>query len=202
MISINLRKACNPAGRIGATGTGFIMIKQRLKRLVLPSIALSGILFVTGIAAAPAASAAVVIGVCTIKANDPHPSTHVNGTINGTGTVSCSVTMDEIYLKVKLERSTGTVVDGTTDDYFNTAYESGNASTSCANAGTWRTRVEYALRAPAGYSPAYSANNFASPWKAVACGAARVAPDSAVLGDDSGYYEETFEVTVPASVLK
>ena len=179
------------------------ILKRGTKRLALSSAALAGLFLLTGIVAAPAAQA-VVVGVCTIKANDPHPSTHVTGTINATGTVSCSVLMDEIYIKVSLERSNGTVVPGNTQDVYNTSYQMSNASTSCANAGTWRTRVQYALYAPAGYNPQHSASNFASPWKSVACGVARIAPDQSVAGDSSGTYdyEQTFEITVPASALK
>jgi len=172
----------------------------RARRIVFSTLVLSGLIAVSGMAAPPAAQA-VVVSVCTIKANDPHPSAHVSGNINATGTVSCTVSMAEIYLRVKLERGNGTVITGTTNDRFNTAYESGNAATSCANSGTWRTRVEYALTFPAGYNPQYHSNNFASPWKAVACGNARLGLDPLVAGDDSGYYEETFTVTLPAAAL-
>jgi len=147
-----------------------------------------------GLLAAPAQ--ALVIGVCTIKANLPHGSHHVGGTINGTGTVNCNVVMSEIYLKVSIEKSTGTVVNGEPDDYFNTAYESGNAATSCSDSGTWRTRSAYALRAPAGYNPSYASGSVVSAWTSVVCGAARVAPNGKTETPEP-YVETTVVITVP-----
>jgi hypothetical protein len=128
---------------------------------------------------------AVVVGVSTIKANDPHPSGHVAGTINAVWTVSCSMVMDEIYIQTYLEKSTGGVWVGAASDYFNTSYESSNAVASRSNGpGVFRTRVSYAIDAPPGINPAYHANTIYSPWKSVACGAA-----SRLASADQGFTE-------------
>ena len=149
----------------------------------------------TSLVVAPTANAAsnVVVGLCTIKSNNPHGSEHVKGTINATGTISCSMKMTEMYIHVKIERSDGLIVSGGTDDRFNADYLMENAATPCSNSGTWRSRVEYAIEAPAGVSPAYTANNITSPWYPVACGVAKRAPIE---------LEQVVEITVPASSLK
>jgi hypothetical protein len=162
----------------------------------ISSAALTLLILLGGSVLAPPAQAAVVVGVCTIKANLTHGSVHVSGTINGTGSVSCDIVMEEIYLKVSIEKSNGTIVNGTVDDYFNTAYENGNAATSCSNAGTWRTRSSYALRAPAGYNPSYASGTTYSAWSNVVCGASRIAPDGAVETPEP-YVETTVEITAP-----
>lgn len=142
-------QSCEPTAQRGARGT-----------------------VITGVSAAAPANA-VVVGVCTIKANNPHPSSHFSGTINAVGTISCTIVMDEIYLGIYLEKATGATWSSYPFyDAFNTSSASENASTSCSQGpGTFRTRASYVLRAPAGYSPAYSANTIYSPWITdVACG--------------------------------
>ena len=140
--------------------------RRRLWTMLVSILVVGSSVFVV----APPANA-VVVGVCTIKANNPHPSTHVNGTINAVGTVSCSVVMAEIYIKTTLEKATGSTWAGNTQDWYNVSSLQSNASTLCSQGpGTFRTRVSYVLRAPAGYSPAYSANTIYSPWTSVACG--------------------------------
>lgn len=177
--------------RIGVDDWGETMINTVGPRRATLTSMLAGMLLVSTVATAPSADA-VVVGVCTIKVNDPHGSVHVQGTINATGTVSCTMTMDEIYVRVQLERADGMIVRGRTKDYFNTAYQKANAATSCSNSGTWRARVHYVLRAPAGVNPSYAANNFASPWKSVACGLSTPPMDSSVN-------EQKIKITVPAA---
>lgn len=48
----------------------------------------------TGLTVASAPANAVVVGACTIKANDPHGSIHVSGTINSEGTLKCTIGMN------------------------------------------------------------------------------------------------------------
>lgn len=141
-----------------------------------------GLLVAGGSVAVAAPANAVVVGVCTIKANNPHPSTHVNGTINAQGTASCTVVMNEICIRAVLERADGASWAGTTSDLFGATQTQANAATSCANGGggqLFRLRISYVLRAPAGYNPAYSSNTIYSPWVGAKCGSAtRVAPVS------------------------
>ena len=127
---------------------------------------------------------AVVVGVCTIKANNPHGSSHVSGTVNAVGTVSCTLVMSEIYVFTTLEKSTGASWAGNNEDWFNSAAESSNAATSCSQApGVFRARVAYAIHAPAGVNPRSTANTLYSPWISVTCSTAQiVVPGAASAG--------------------
>ncbi|WP_222440395.1 hypothetical protein, partial [Arthrobacter alpinus] len=58
----------------------------------------------TGLTVVSAPANAVVVGACTMKANDPHASVHVSGTINSEGTLKCTIGMTEIYLRTYLEK--------------------------------------------------------------------------------------------------
>ncbi|WP_216364051.1 hypothetical protein, partial [Subtercola boreus] len=127
-----------------------------------------------GLGAAPANAA--TIGVCTIQAQNPHPSTHVNGTINGVGTVNCTSSVPEIYIYVVLQKSTGESWANPSRDYANTSSQQNNGASPCsAGPGIFRVETQYAITFPAGASPAYSAGAVDSPWMQVACGSARVA---------------------------
>jgi hypothetical protein len=86
--------------------------------------------------------------------------------------------MEEIYIETYLERSDGSSWPGDAEDWLNTTYESSNAAVNCsAGPGTFRTRVSYALTAPSGTNPRYTANTIYSPWISVACGVS-----SAIVG--------------------
>lgn len=135
---------------------------------------LSIVFALTGLTIASTPANAVVVGACTIKANDPHASTHVTGTINSEGTLKCTIGMTEIYLRAYLERSDGSSWGGNTeawlDSIANKTYKS-FANTSCSQSpGTFRTRVSYAFQSPPGVSPAYTSNIIYSPWFGLACG--------------------------------
>lgn len=146
-------------------------MKNTLRRRIFTSVML-GSLVATGSIAVAAPAQAITVGVCTMQAQDVHPSTHVSGTINGVGTASCSVVMDEIYVHTVLERADGATFPGNTNDVFNTNYQQSNAATPCSSAsgGNFRLRLSYVLRAPAGYSPSYSTNTIYSIWKDATCG--------------------------------
>lgn len=123
--------------------------------------------------AAPA-DAATVVGVCTITVGEPHASSHVSGTINSYGRLSCSIGMTEIYIRAYLEKSTGSSWGGNTESWLNTpagkTYSS-YAKTSCSQGpGTFRTRLSVAFTSPPGYNPSYHANTYYSVWRGVACG--------------------------------
>lgn len=152
----------------------------RTWRRVLAAVGVGALLTVGSVVTAAPANA-IVVGVCTMNAQNPHGSTHVAGTINTVGTASCSIVMSEIYVKAVLYRADGASWAGAASDYFNTNYEQSNAATSCsAGPATFRMSLSYVLRAPAGYDPAYSANTIYSPWVSVACGASFAATQKAV----------------------
>jgi hypothetical protein len=147
-------------------------------RLVRTAVcaAIGGII-ASGVGIAPASAA--VVGICTIKANDPHPSGHVSGNINAQGTVACSQIMDQIKTQTTLEKSNGQVWSAGVSDKKGVQNLSTYGNTSCSNSpGTFRTRLEVTLQFPAGFTPRYHYNNYYSPWKSFACGAARAASDS------------------------
>lgn len=143
----------------------------RRARVRLGAIVLS-VAAVAGISLAGAAPAnAIVVGVCTMQIQDAHASTHVSGTINVVGTATCSVTMNEIYVHVVLQRADGASWPGTTNDYYNTSQQQANAAAPCsAGPNTFRGYLSYVLRAPAGYNPSYSTNTIYGIWKGVGCG--------------------------------
>lgn len=130
---------------------------------------------------------AVTVGVCTIKANNPHGSTHVSGTINAEGSLQCTIGMTEIYVRAYLENSAGTSWYGNTESWLATPANkkySSFANTSCAmGPGSFRTRVSYAFTSPPGVNPSYSANTVYSPWIGVVCGANRLAAPTTLNGD-------------------
>lgn len=120
---------------------------------------------------------------CTLTINYPHASTHVSGTINVTGSVSCPVTMTEMYLQIHLQKSTGASWAGTPKNYFNTSWLSANAATSCSSgAGSYRGRAYTVVRPPAGWSPSSQSQTKYSPYVSVGCGATSFAPAS---GDET-----------------
>lgn len=134
--------------------------------------------------AATPAQAAVVVGVCTMKANIPHPSHHVDGMINAQGTADCgSVVMKEIYVKTTLEKGNGQRWPGKAYDSFNTRAGRSNSAIPCSTgAGTYRTVTSWVLYAPEGYAPSYSTGTTYSAWTSVACGvSSRVAPQETTM---------------------
>ena len=168
----------------------------------MSSIAIAGMLITGSFVVAPAAQAASVVGICTIKANLPHASTHVNGTINGTATITCSEVMTEIYLRVKIEKITGATKLGTTTDQYGVSRASGNAFVSCSNPGKYRIIAEYVLRAPPGFTPVRAASNLAGPYASVACGVSSRGTSTQESGgsEESGSFEQTVEIELkPAS---
>jgi hypothetical protein len=54
--------------------------------------------------ASPAQAADKTVGDCTIHANDPHPSGHVSGSINATGTLRCKTLKTSLHINVVLEK--------------------------------------------------------------------------------------------------
>ncbi len=124
---------------------------------------------------------------CTLTINYPHASGHVSGTINVTGSVSCPVTMTEMFLQVHLQKSTGASWAGPSKDLFNTTWLNTNAATSCSSgAGSYRGRAYTEVRPPAGWSPAMQSQTKYSPYVSVACGGGT---GFAAAGDTDGEVE-------------
>lgn len=157
---------------------------KRPRRNLLSALAIAALIFGGVSIAAPAN--AVVVGVCTIKANNPHGSTHVAGTINTEGSLQCTLGMTEIYVRAYLENSVGTSWPGNPVSRLGSpagVKYSSFANTTCGmGPGMFRTRVSYAFRSPAGVNPSYTANTIYSPWVPTACGLSRSAQSATVTG--------------------
>jgi hypothetical protein len=162
----------------------------------------TGVLLAAGgvIGIAGPANAAVVVGVCTITVGEPHASSHVNGTINSYGRLSCSIGMPNIHLRAQLEKSNGTTWNGNTEDWLNTSpggsWFSNKAIPCAGNHGTYRTNVAIVLHAPPGVNPQYHAKTYTSIWRSVACGVSRTAPPSTPTTDSDVAEAETEAVTL------
>lgn len=132
---------------------------------------------------------AAVVGVCNITIGEPHPSTHVNGTINSYGRIMCTVAMPNTHVRATLEKSNGTTWVGPTQDFLNVpaykTYTSTSAIPCVGNAGTYRTQVAIAFHSPLGYNPSYHAKTYYSIWRSVACGLAKAAPGTTGIVNES-----------------
>ncbi|NQX29855.1 hypothetical protein HQQ81_21110 [Microbacteriaceae bacterium VKM Ac-2854] len=174
--------------------------RGRTRRRAIASAVMAVALTITGLTVGATPANAVVVGACTIKANNPHASGHVSGAINAEGSLRCTIGMTEIYIRAYLEKSGGSSWGGNTQSWLNTpagmTYSS-FANTSCSQApGTFRTRVSYTFTSPPGVNPSYTANTIYSPWIGLACGVSRVAPQSA----DSADAKWTSEKALPDGV--
>jgi hypothetical protein len=91
--------------------------------------------------ASPAQAASNVI-YCYINAQNPHASTHVRGTVNAVGTVSCSAGVDYILTTVTLVRD-GQYVSpsGSCTSRFGDSSASCNAAEECRSGSTYFSRV-------------------------------------------------------------
>lgn len=170
------------------------------RRRTVASALLAVVMTATGLTVAAAPANAVVVGACTVNANNPHASAHVTGRINSEGSMRCTIGMTEIYVRAYLEKSGGSSWAGNAQSWFNTpagyTYSS-FANTSCSQSpGTFRTRVSYTFQSPPGVNPSYSANTIYSPWIGLRCGAARIAPESV----EGGSSEWTSEKALPEGI--
>jgi hypothetical protein len=94
--------------------------------------------------------------------------------------------MTELFIDVTLEKSTGASWSPPSIDYFGQSYLALNAATSCSNGpGTFRTRVNYTLEFPPGFTPVYTASWLYSPWKSVACGLTLAAAPNGTAAADA-----------------
>lgn len=169
--------------------------QRRRWRVAIGSVLSVGLTLV-GLAFTAAPASAVVVGQCTIKANNPHGSTHVSGTINAQGTLSCTIGMTQIYVQTYLEKQNGPTWVGNAESWLNTPASKtyfSHANTSC-NQGpsNFRTRVSYSFQSPPGTNPSYTANTIYSPWISVICGANRAVP-----ADSSGAAATEWTSDVP-----
>lgn len=167
------------------------------------SLALVAVLAASLVAQPVVAHAATGAGghviTCSIYANNPHASGHVNGTINSIGSVTCTSVVREIFIKVTLLNVNTGAASSTQKDYFNVASLQTNAAKSCAEApATFRTATSYVIKFPPGYVPSQQSGTTYSPNTWVGCGGATLlggspsdaSPQPIVLGEVSAEKEE------------
>lgn len=110
---------------------------------------------------------------CTISADYPHPSTHVNGTINGVAHVNCDGIVRQISAQAFLVKSGGPAWSGAPKSPTNTTYVNVNAATSCSNGpGSFSTKIVATVYFPYSFTPAQASVTIASPFVGAACGVA------------------------------
>lgn len=142
---------------------------MRIRRAVSVVFVSFGLLALGVTVAAPAQAEERRVADCDVKSNWPHPSLHVDGSINATGTIKCDSKAYNLHVRVTLEKFVSSSWTGQTSDRLNTFLVSSNAATSCSNGpGVFRTRVEYVVKKDAGI-PGYSGTLYTA-WKDIACG--------------------------------
>ncbi|TFC22098.1 hypothetical protein E3O55_18955 [Cryobacterium sp. MDB1-18-2] len=156
------------------------------------TLGLVGLLSGAGLLMATSAEATVI--TCAAKANNPHASSHVSGTINAQGTVTCDGAAAEMYISVILEKSDGRNWQGSAYSMLNTKSGSANAATSCSNGpGSFRNVTYISVQAPVGSTGNHS-ETLQSSWVDVACGlsAFTLQPTSAFKAVDLSLAESKF----------
>jgi hypothetical protein len=90
---------------------------------------------------------------CTPKADYPHDSNHVNGTMNVVGHVSCTATVAIISASISLEiTSNDGIIAAKTSRTSNSSSWNDNAATVCTP-GYYHGYVEFSVTYPPNYSP-------------------------------------------------
>ncbi len=108
----------------------------------------------------PAAGAVVALDTitCTPNVQNPHNSSHVNGTINVVVTLTCTAPVSQINIRAALYKN-GTLVKDSGQKTFNgTASAQNNAAVPCSN-GTYQGWMSYGVAFPAGYTPPTGASS-------------------------------------------
>jgi hypothetical protein len=100
---------------------------------------------------APGTAAPADVITCTVNAQYPHNSSHVNGTINGVITINCTNLVQRMVGVMSLYNNGVFVAGGGLDESWR-AVDSMNAAVSCAD-GTYHTEGGVSIYFPPGYSP-------------------------------------------------
>ena len=97
------------------------------------------------------AAAADVI-TCTPNVQNPHNSSHVNGTVNVVVTLSCTAPVTYISIRAALYRNGSLVKDSGSKTVYGTSSAQNNAAEPCHNA-TYQGWMSYYVQFPPGYTP-------------------------------------------------
>lgn len=103
-----------------------------MKRTMISLAAVAGLLLSIGFTSemAQASPAALPVGACEVKANNPHNSSHVGGTVNGVGSVTCTSSIPTIRIRTTLVRLGVTQTTGN-NTVSSTSYAQSNAALVC-----------------------------------------------------------------------
>lgn len=96
--------------------------------------------------------------VCTPNVQNPHNSSHVNGTINVVVTLSCTGVVPQINIRAALYKNGLLVKDSGQKTVNNTTFAQNNAAVPCSN-GTYQGWMSYGVLFPPGYTPPTGASS-------------------------------------------
>jgi hypothetical protein len=125
-------------------------------------------------ASGPAASTATpalkgvgpTIITCTAKANNPHNSTHVGGTVNFVGSINCTAPVAALHMTLTLSFD-GFPVGSIPKSNAGRASISNNVAAACSSGG-WQGSTVGTVIFPPGYTP-HSGPVFASNEQSISC---------------------------------
>jgi hypothetical protein len=138
----------------------------------VPAWSVPGSASIVARSSSTAATASTI--VCTPNVQNPHESSHVPGTVNVVGTVTCTSAVPEIQLQVALYRQNP--ADGRwylqsasgVMTYSNTAFGQANAAAPCED-GNWVGWMSWYFKAPPGYTPPGGGNSGFGNQVAITC---------------------------------
>ncbi|HEV7756131.1 MAG TPA: hypothetical protein VGO94_09770 [Mycobacteriales bacterium] len=90
--------------------------------------------------------------VCTPNVQNPHNSSHVNGTVNVVVTLSCTAPVSQINIRAALYRNGALVRDSGQRTVNGSSFAQNNAAEPCHNA-TYQGWMSYGVAFPPGYVP-------------------------------------------------
>jgi hypothetical protein len=103
-------------------------------------------------------SAATAEIVCNPNVQNPHNSTHVNGTVNVVVTIGCTNVVPEITIRAALYRNGLLVADSGLRSVFGNNFAQTNAAVPCQDA-TYQGWMYYGVNFPPGYVPPFGSSS-------------------------------------------
>lgn len=104
---------------------------------------------------------------CTIKANYPHDSGHVPGTVNAVSTIFCTAPVTSLSIETSLDLGPVQVASGSNSN-GGSAFIQTNAATTCVP-GEYDNIAHGDIVFPPGYEPPTATINASSGYQPVAC---------------------------------
>lgn len=95
---------------------------------------------------------------CTPQVQNPHNSTHVNGTVNVVVTLKCTSAVPRINIRAGLYRNGNLVKDSNQKTVYNSSSAQNNAAVPCRN-GRYQGWMAYSVLFPSGFNPPTGASS-------------------------------------------